>query len=437
MKRRQFLRSSASILALPMLSSALPRSAWAADPDGPPLRMIFWYVPNGIVMNHWTPTSSGEEYDLPQILAPLAPVQSDVSVITGLGNQAAVVSQAGDHARGTGSFLTCETVFFTSGADIYNGISVDQVYAQAIGSQTPFPSLELGMEGGSSSGSCDSGYPCAYPRNISWASPTTPMPKITNPRTAFNRIFASFDPTITQEELDRKKEQRLSILDFVLEDIQQLNGRLGNKDRLKLDEYLTAVRQLETRLTTLNEGECLPGEGPESGVTFQQSVAFMNEIMVLALQCDMTRVATFMLGNGGSNRTYGFIGVPGAHHEMSHHGNDSDKLTDLAVIDTWEVGQFANLVEQLGAVQEEDGSRLLDNTLACFSSEIEDGNTHRHHNLPVLLAGGGRGAHRAGRHINVAENTPIANLYLSMLQAGGVETETFGSDGTSVLPELL
>ena len=332
--------------------------------------------------------------------------------------------------------MTCQQVFFTSGADIYNGISVDQVYAQAIQGQTTFGSVELGMEGGSASGSCDSGYPCAYPRNISWASATTPMSKVTNPRTAFNRLFASFNSTLSEEEVERKRQQRLSVLDFVLTDIQGLQPRLNARDNQKLDEYLTAVRELEQRIQQLNEQECLPGDGPGAGGSFEDEVAAMNDIMALALQCDLTRVASFMLGNGGSNRNYNFIGVSGAHHELSHHGNDADKIEDLTVIDTWEVQQFASLVRQLGEINDADGSRLIDNTLAFFSSEIEDGNSHRHHNLPILLAGGGCGAHRPGRHIQVADRTPLANLFLTMLQSGGVDIDTFGSDGTSTVSEL-
>lgn len=436
MKRRLFLKSAVSTLALPTLWSGLPRQAWANESGIPPLRMVYWYVPNGIVMNEWTPNGAGENYDLKRILQPLAAVQSDVSVLTGFENFAANASQPGDHARGTGSFLTCQQVFFTSGADIYNGISVDQVYAQAIREEVTFGSIELGMEGGSVSGSCDSGYPCAYPRNISWASATAPMSKVTNPRTAFGRLFASFNNTLSDEEIERKRQQRLSVLDFVLTDIQNLQPRLNATDNRKLDQYLTAVRELEQRIQQLNEQECVPGDGPEAGGAFEDEVSAMNDIMALAFQCDLTRVATFMLGNGGSNRNYNFIGVSGAHHELSHHGNDADKIEDLTVIDTWEVQQFAHLVRKLGEIDEADGSRLIDNTFAFFSSEIEDGNSHRHHNLPILLAGGGCGAHRPGRHIQVADRTPIANLYLTMLQAGGVEIETFGSDGTATVSEL-
>lgn len=432
MNRRLFLRSAAATLALPTLTSALPRSAWAGTP-APPVRLLFWYVPNGMVMDRFRPGSEGFDFALNTITAPLIGVRDDVTVISGLANASASVPVAGDHARGTGSFLTCRTVTQTAGADIQNGVSCDQVYAQHLAGTTAFPSLELGTEGGAAVGDCDSGYSCAYVRNISWAGPATPLPKITDPRLAFARLFAGYDPTVTAAELDRRKQLRLSVIDYVLEDANALHGRLGNRDQLKLDEYLTAVRQLETRIELLGDQECIPGDPPDSALDVQGRVQAMNDLMVLALQCDLTRVASFMLGNGGSNRSYDFLGVTGAHHEISHHGNSPDNLADLETIDTWEVAQFVDLVEKLGAVEESDGSRLLDNTLAYFSSEISDGDAHNHTDLPVIVAGGGGGAVLPGRHIALPAGTPMANLFLTMLQAAGVPESSFGQDSTGPL----
>ncbi|TNE85894.1 MAG: DUF1552 domain-containing protein [Deltaproteobacteria bacterium] len=433
MNRRTFLRSAAATLALPTLTSALPRAAWAGAPGTPPVRLVFWYVPNGMVMDRFRPLSTGFDYTLNTITAPLAGVRDDVTVLTGLENAAASVPLAGDHARGTGSFLTCRTVTQTAGADIENGISVDQVFAQATAGQTPFPSIELGTEGGDAVGDCDSGYSCAYVRNISWAGVATPLPKITDPRLAFSRLFAGYDPTVTAEEIERRKQLRLSVIDYVLEDANALHGRLGRTDQLKLDEYLTAVRQLETRIELLGDQQCVPGEAPDSSLDVEGRVQAMNDLMVLALQCDLTRVATFMLGNGGSNRAYDFLGVTGAHHEISHHGNDATNLANLTTIDTWEVAQFADLVQKLGAVQEADGSRLLDHTLAYFSSEISDGDWHNHNDLPVLLAGGGGGAVLPGRHVELPAGTPMANLFLTMLNAAGVAESSFGQDSTGLV----
>ena len=433
MNRRRFLRTAGATLALPFMVSALPREAWGGPAGTPPVRLLFWFAPNGMVMSNWRPTSAGENFTLPTILSPLAGVRDDVLVLSGLENASARVSVPGDHARGTGSFLTCETVVQTAGSDIQNGISADQVFAQAMGAETPFPSLELGGEGGASVGDCDSGYSCAYLRNISWAGPSTPLPKLTEPRTVFSRLFAGSDPSLTAAEVARRQALRLSVLDHVLDQATDLRGRLGRSDQLKLDEYMEAVRQLEIRIELLDAQQCVPGNSPESSVTIEERVLLMNDLTVLALSCDLTRTATFMMANGGSNRSYDFLGVTGAHHEISHHGGSTDNLQDLTTIDTWEVSMFADLVQKLGAVEEADGSRLLDHTLAYFSSDISDGDWHNHHDMPVLLAGGGGGALRSGRHVVLPDPTPMANLFMTMLAAAGAPQSSFGSDGTQAL----
>lgn len=431
--RRAFLGGAAAVITLPFLESLRPAGqAWANG--GPPVRLVWVYVPNGMVMNHFTPTQDGPGYALPRILEPLAGVADQVSVLTGLANRAAQVPVAGDHARGTGSFLTCQTVTHTSDASqIQNGISVDQVAANAIGHQTLFPSLELGTSGGAPVGDCDSGYSCAYTRNISWSGPSTPMAKMTDPKLVFDRLFSGFDLSLTEEDRERRARWRASVLDTVTGEANDLHARLSTSDKAKLDEYLTGVRELEKRLQSGFTGECAAPDAPELGLPYPAAVDAMNEIMVKALECDLTRIVTFMMENAGSNRSFDFLGVPNAHHELSHHQNVAATLEALTVIDTWEVSRFADLVQRMGQVVEADGSTLLDNSLVVFSSEISDGDWHNHDNLPVLLAGSGGGHAVPGRHIRYASERPIANLFLSMLHAVGVNEASFGQDGTAPL----
>jgi len=427
--RRSFLRGAAgATLALPFLPSALPRRAWSETFDEP-TRLIFWFVPNGIQSPWFTPDQEGEGYDLKDIVLGLEPVQSDVSMIGGLANLVADQPLTGDHPRGTASFLSCTAIRHTAGADIYNGVSADQVAAQALGSQTPLPSLQLGIIPGASTGDCTAGYSCAYLRNISWAGPSTPLPNVTDPGILFDRLFG-VDADLPAEEKARRALVQASVLDRVQEDAQDLQGRLGQRDTEKLDEYLTAVRELEVRVQSFGGGACEPPERPNSGLPYQEHVQLMNEMMVLALHCDLTRVVTFMLGPGGSNVAYPFLGVPEAHHQLSHHQDDEANLEKLVTIAQWEVDQFAYLVQQLADTETATGTRLLDHTMAMFSSEIEDGDSHSHRNLPVLLAGAGNGAHRPGRYWRETTDRPVADLYLSMLNGFGLDIETFGEDST-------
>ncbi len=434
--RRTVLRGAAVSMALPFLPSALTRSVRAAGGPESPRRLLFYYVPNGIQMDWWTPTTEGPGYDLPEILEPLAPIQDKVNVLSGLGNAPARVPVAGDHARGTGSFLTCRTVNH-SVSEIVNGISVDQVAAQALGGETVFPSLELGLVGGSNVGDCDNGYSCAYQRNISWAGPATPLPKLTDPQLVFNRLFGGVDPNLTEEEIARRKVLRTSVLDYVLDDANSLHTRLSPSDQAKLDEYMNGVRELEMRIQAQDQAACLPPQEPGGGLDLVQRIQAMNELMVMALRCDMTRVVSFMFGNGGSGQNYSFIGAPGGHHEFSHHQGDPANLQSLRIIDRWEVEQFSDLLLRMDAVDEGNGCTLLDNSLVYFSSEIEDGNSHSHFNLPVLLAGSGGGTVTPGRHVRYTGDEPMANLFISMLQSFGVEVENFGDDGTRPLGNLV
>ncbi|MBT6436007.1 MAG: DUF1552 domain-containing protein [Deltaproteobacteria bacterium] len=434
--RRAFLGGAGAMLSLPLFESLLPvgRQAFAAD-SASPVRLLFYYVPNGMHMPDFIPETTGSSYTIPTILEPLSAHRANLNVISGLANRAGEDNVPGDHARGTGSFLTCNRVVKTDGDGIQNGVSVDQFAAQNMGIETPFASLQLGTAGGSSVGDCDSGYSCAYSRNISWADSNTPLAKVTNPRLAFDRLFGGFDSELSAEAVERRRLYRLSMLDALVEDSLSLRARLNTHDAQKLDEYLTGVRELEVRVMEAEDVTCAPGTVPPDSFDFETHVQLMTGIMVKAFQCDMTRLISFMLSNAGSNQSYSFLGVSGAHHEISHHQNVQENFDKLKVINQWEVAQFASLLDGLAAVPEGEGT-LLDQSLVFFSSEIADGNSHQHTNLPIILAGSGGGASAPGRHIQYSEEAPVANLFISMLAAVGVEASTFGMDGTGPLTAL-
>lgn len=431
--RRTFLGGAGALLALPMLDAMAPSIARAEAT--PATRFLTYYVPNGIHMAGWTPTGAGTGFELGPILRSLEPLREHLMVLTGLANLPARPDGPGDHAAGTGSFLTCTHVVKTEGADIQNGISADQVAANVLGMQTRFSSLQLGVEGGGSVGGCDSGYSCAYARNISWAGPTTPLPKVVNPQVVFDRLFSGLDPRESAEQRSRRKRLKTSLLDYVRGEASTLQGRLGATDRRKVDEYLTSVRELEVKVQSADDGAaCELVDRPPSEVDFPEHLRIMADIMVLAMQCDLTRVISFMLGNAGSGRSYSFLGVSGAHHELSHHQNNPDNWAALQAINTFEVEQLAYLLTRMAETPDGDGS-LLDHAVVFFSSEIEDGNAHRHTNLPVLLAGGARGYFNTGRHV-VYDGEPIADLFISVLESLGVSVPGFGDNGTGPLANL-
>jgi hypothetical protein len=438
---KRCLQGLGVMMALPAMESLIgpafgPRRALADATD--PRRLLFMYVPNGIHMQSWTPAEVGAGFTLPPTLAPLSALRAHVNVLSGLDNRSGEANVAGDHARGTGSFLTCTQVHKTNGEDIMNGVSADQVAAQALAGVTALPSLQLGVEGGTSTGDCDSGYSCAYARNISWSGPSTPLPKMTNPRLVFNRMFSGLDPLASAEEQARRLTNRRSILDAVREDATRLQTQLAATDRAKLDEYLTGVRALEVRLdgTSTSAPACtLPTTPPSDEGAYADYVRAMVDLSVLSFQCDQTRIITLMVGNAGSNRSYDFLGISGAHHELSHHQNDPANFAKLEVINRWEVEQFAYLVAQLADKRDHLDRPLLDTTLAFFSSEIADGNSHAHRGLPVLLAGKGGGASLPGRHLQF-DGEPIANLFISMIQSVDPTASAFGADGVRPLPGL-
>jgi hypothetical protein len=437
--RRSCLRGLGVALALPAFSSLAPRGARAQSSSASPRRFVGFFVPNGIRMDRFRPESAGALSSLPSILEPLADVVDRTLVVSGLDNFAATDQGdgGGDHARGTSTFLTATHPAKTRGADIQNGVSLDQLAAQALAPFTRFPSLELGCEGGEPVGECDTGYSCAYVRNIAWAGPATPLAKETNPRALFDRLFAGSDAGLTPQEREARRRRRRSILDFVLDDASRLRARLGATDRAKLDEYTTGVREVELRLDAPEIQACtFPARPDGTPADPEAYVRLMLDLVVLAMKCDLTRVATFMLGNGGSQRSYDFLGHPGSHHEYSHHKGDADNLAALEDIDRWEVAQLAYLMKRMREVDEVDGT-MLDHATILFGSELADGNAHDHVSVPLIVGGGGGGLLDTGRHVVVPDGTPVANLFLSLLRTVGVERASFGDDGTEPLADVL
>jgi len=431
--RRRFLGGAGVTLTLPFLEYFSPWGNKAYAAPSSTAKILAYYVPNGMNMNDWTPVLDTPNWQLSPILSPLINVKEDILVISGLTNAPADPDGAGAHAAATASFLTCAHAFKTEGANIKNGISMDQVAANQFGMNTVFPSLQLGIEGGNNLGDCDSGYSCVYARNISWASETQPLPKMVNPQLVFNRLFGGVNPQSTQAEINKRKFYRTSVIDYVLNSTNQLYQKLGVGDRQKLDEYLTGLRALETKINTEKILSCqLPAE-PNNSYPYEQHVEVMTDLMVLAFQCDLTRIITFMLNNAASARSYDFINVPESHHDLSHHKNNPATLAKLTAISTWEIKQLATLIEKLKATADPSGTgSLLDNTTLFFSSELSDGNTHKHDNLPVIIAGNANGVFTTNRHLRYSNNEKLASLYISILQANGVNLTAFGDSNTTL-----
>lgn len=436
--RRSVLRYAGGALALPWLES-LAAAAGAASP--PPRRMAFLFVPNGMHMPDWTPAEEGPLDKLPPILEPLEGLKSQLTVLSGLtlNGGRSLGDGPGDHARCVASFLTGAHPYKTDGKDIRNGVSVDQLAAAKLGSQTRLPSLELGTEASSQAGRCDSGYSCIYTSNISWRTATSPMTKETNPRAVFDRLFGSPQGESSPDD-SQERRRRKSVLDFVAEDAGNLKRRLNPTDRRKLDEYLFALRQIEQRIEK-SEQAAAPESGPPGaerpqGVPkdFGEHVRLMMDMIVLAMASDSTRIATFMLTNAGSNRSYPDIGVREGHHTLSHHQNDPAKQAQISKINRYHVSLLGHLLGRLAEV-EEAGGTLLDQSMVMYGSGLADGNRHEHDNLPILLAGRGGGTLRPGRHIRCPKETPLTNLYLAMLDRMGAPVKSM-ADSTGPLESL-
>ncbi len=439
MSRRRFLRGVGGALALPLLGDfGALGPAWAdGGASGFPTRLLFVYSPNGKHMPDWTPEATGSDFEFPFLLEPLTPFRDRVRVLSGLTLDGARANGdgPGDHARATAAFLTAAHPFKTGGADIRTGVSVDQVAAARLGKETLLPSLELGCEPNQMAGECDSGYSCIYSSNVSWRSASTPATKETHPRRAFERLFADPEGRLPPEERARRARARGSVLDFALAGAKDLQGDLGPTDRRKVDEYLTALRETEVRIEKVRAERQTVAQGFETpkGIPadFQEYVRLMYDLAVLAFRSDTTRVATILLGNAGSNRSYPFIGVSEGHHHLSHHGGDRDKQMAIRKINRFHTEQLAYLVGRLAAVPEGDGT-LLDHTLVVYGSGIADGDAHAHDDLPIVVVGGPSGK---PVHLRSPAETPLANLWLSLLGKVGVSVPRF-ADSTGPLAGL-
>ena len=441
--RRTVLRGLGAAVSLPFLESLRAFGADRKPPSSFPLRTAFLYVPNGVNQDHWGPKKLGADWEFTSILKPLAPVRDRVLILSGLTHDKARANGdgAGDHARSSAAFLTGCQPRKTDGKDLQAGVSLDQFAAEKIGGDTRLPSLELGCDRGALAGNCDSGYSCAYSSSISWRSPSSPVGKEVNPRAVFERLFG--DPNRIAADRDRARETAAarSILDFVEEDAKRLAGRLGGADRAKLDEYLGSVRAIEKRIQAAERPDAKrdgppPGTPVPDGVPgdYREHLALMLDLIVLAFRTDSTRVVTMMFANEGSNRTFPFIDVREGHHSLSHHGGDADKLEKIRKIDVFYAEQLAAFLGKLKEVKE-GGATLLDHCQIVYASAIGDGNRHNHDELPVILAGKANGTLLPGRHVRYPKNTPMCNLYLSMLDRLGVKAERFG-DSTGRLPDL-
>jgi hypothetical protein len=437
-------------IGLPFLESMLPRTVYgqaaAAAAGASPLaepaainRLLILYIPNGVHIPYWYPTGQGANYEMSRTLKPLEKFKDDFLILNNLMLYPATLDGAGDHARAMACFLTNKQIFKTTTDNIQCSISMDQVLANKIGDKTRFPSLELGLDYGRMEGACDPGYACIYSNNVSWRNETTPAIKEVNPRVVFDRLFAG--AAASDHEGEARDQQELynrSILDFTRESLSRLNNRISASDRLRMDEYLTSIREIEHRLDAppsdlkpLPPGVTRPSRVPD---TFKDHFRLMADLQILAIQQDVTRISTFTLGVEQSRRTYNEIGIPEEHHGLTHHAGNKEKVEKVARIDHYIVEQFAYFLERMKSIYEGDAT-LLDNSMVVFGNGNGNGVTHDHENLPMLLAGRGCGTLNPGRHVKYPDGTPVANLWLSLMDRMGVSVESHG-DSTGRLPGL-
>ena len=448
--RRNLLRGIGVALALPAFES-LQRgvvrgaafdaaSAGATTATGAPLRMAFMSIPNGVQQAHWFPKKSGDDWQFNETMTPLESVKQHVQVIAGLDHEHATAGPdgAGDHARANATFLTGARARKTAGSDIHVGISVDQLAAQKLGDITRFRSLELSCDAIRNSGSCDSGYACAYQYNLAWSSPSTPVTPDANPRSVFERLFGAGQPAERAKNYALRQSTQRSILDFVLEDAANMQRELAQNDRRKLDEYLDGVRDIEQRIAAADRFGQIPNPAMPTpdGVppSLAEHIDIMYDLLTLSFQTDTTRIATLLLAYDGSNRTFPELGISEGHHHLTHNQNVEQLAKKVAKIDQFYISRFARFLQKLKETPDVDGNSLLHNSMIVYGGAIADGNRHTHSNLPVILAGHGGGKLNAGRFVEVP-NQPMSNLFVSMLDHFGIGVDRFG-DSTGRLNSI-
>jgi len=437
--RRTFLRgmgrAGAATLALPLLDAMVPAASLRAQSiAGSVRRLGYVYIPMGMNAAAWTPATQGRLTELSPSLLALTPLLDHITVVTNLELRNAYTT--GNHASSNCAFLSCSRAKRTEGSDYELGTTVDQIAARAIGRDTQIPSLEIGTDLIAQVGNCDNGYACAYQNNLSWSSPTTPLPTEADPRVVFERLFGDGgSPERRRAELKKSG----SILDWMTADMARLRRELGASDRVRVGQYLDSVREVERRIQRAehSDASALPDLDRPASVpaVWEDHVKLMFDLQVLALQADVTRVITFQLARETSTRTYPHIGVPEPHHPVSHHTNDPEKLAKLAKINAHHVSLFAHLVQRLKETPDGDGT-LLDHSMYLLGSGMGNPDVHDHSNLPIVVAGGGAGRLRGARHIRYAEQTPLANLHLTLLDKVGVQLEKF-VDSTGKVAEIL
>src|SRR5688572_16532356 len=424
--RRTFLRGMTAAVALPLLDAMVPALTAMTQTAARPVRRLgFVYIPMGMNPMPWTPKGEGRISELSPSLASLTPYLDDLTIVSGLEVRNSAVA-GGNHATAGSAFLSCARAKRTEGSDFELGVTVDQIAARQVGGVTPIPSLEIGTDLIAQVGNCDNGFACVYQNNLSWASATAPLPSEADPRTLFERLFGDGGtPDARRAELRRNA----SILDWVLEDMARLEGRLGAADRRRMSEYLDAVREVERRIQQAERQSVespLPALKRPASIPadWEDHVRLMCDLQVLALQTDMTRIVTFQLAREGSTRTYPQIGVPEPHHPVSHHTNNPEKLAKLAKINAYHVSRFAYLLERLAATPAGDGT-LLDHSTYLFGSGMGNPDIHDHRNLPIVVARGGIGGVKGGYHLRYPDDTPLANLHLTLLDGVGVHLDNF------------
>jgi len=423
--RRTLLKGVGAAIALPALDAMLPALAAPAKIAKQALRVAVVYVPNGIIMKDWKPAETGQDFAFTRILKPLEPFREDVTVLAGLANLAANKARGGGHAKATGSFLSGAPPKYTAGPDVHAGLTFDQLMARRWASETRVASLQIGCEDSRMVGNCDTGSSCAYTNSLSWKDPDTPLAVEVNPRSVFERLFGSADPSLPPEVRARRALYRRSILDQTRENTRALMTSLGPADRRKMDEYLTGIREVEMRITASERDQVPPTVEKPSGIPFgyPEYVKLMFDLQVIAFQADLTRVSTMMLGREGSVRTYPEIGVPDPHHPLTHHRGHPDFIEKVTKINSFHVELFSSFVKRLKETAEGDGT-LLDHSAILYGSALSDGNAHSNFDLPLLVAGHAGGL-RGGRHVAAEARTPVANLFVQLMNCVGIETESF------------